>query len=153
MKLVKDDKREQQRIEKLIDKLASRPHVAVGVLQDEKVDDRFSLVDLAMVHEYGSKNGHIPQRSFIRSTCDAQRNEHLRLIDVLHDKVIQGKLALYQALGQLGEVVTKDMVQTINRGIRPVLKPSTTKRKKSSKPLIDTGRLKGSITHEVRGAS
>jgi len=43
------------------------------------------------------------------------------------------------------------MVQTINRGIEPNLNAKTIKRKKSSKPLIDTGRLKGSITHEVRG--
>jgi phage gpG-like protein len=153
MKYLKDDKRVQQRLEKLIAKMSSRPHVAVGILQDEKVDDRFSMIDLAIVHEYGSKNGHIPQRSFIRSTCDAQRNEHFRLIDVLQSKIIQGKLALYQALGQLGEVVTKDIVQTINSGIAPDFKSATIKRKKSSKPLIDTGRLKGSITHEVRGAS
>ena len=59
---------------------------------------------------------------------------------------------MHQALTLLGEVVSKDIIATINRGIRPGLKKSTIKRKKSSKPLIDTGRLKGAITHQVRGA-
>jgi hypothetical protein len=43
------------------------------------------------------------------------------------------------------------MVQTINAGIEPGLNERTIERKGSSKPLIDTGRLKGSITHEIRG--
>ncbi|AIY89894.1 phage virion morphogenesis protein [Geoglobus acetivorans] len=33
----------------------------------------------------------------------------------------------------------------------PPLKPETIRRKKSSKPLIDTGRLRDSITHKVEG--
>jgi len=153
MKYLKDDKREQRRLEKLLRKMASAPHVAVGILQDEPILDGFSMVDLATVHEYGSKDGRIPQRSFIRSTCDAKRVDHLRLAGLLQNKIIDGKLSIKQALTQLGEVVSKDMVQTINHGINPELNRSTIKRKKSSKPLIDTGRLKGSITHEVRGVS
>ncbi len=152
MKYLKDDKREQERIEKLLQKMAKAPYVAVGILQDEAVADRFSMVDLAMVHEFGSKDGHIPQRSFIRSTCDSKRNEHIKLSDILQSKILEGKLDIRQALGQLGEVVEKDMVQTINQGLSTSLQPATIKRKGSSKPLIDTGRLKGSIKHEIRGA-
>ena len=153
MRYVKDDKREQKRIEKLLRKMSKAPHVAVGILQDEAVDNNFSMVDLALVHEFGSKDGRIPQRSFIRSTCDAKRNEHIKLADILQSKIIDGSLSIRQALGQLGEVAEKDMVQAINNGLKPQLKPATIRRKKSSKPLIDTGRLKGSIKHEIRGAS
>lgn len=151
MKYVKDDKREQRRLEKLLKKTQKQNHVAVGILQDEP-HDKFSMVDLAMVHEYGSRNGRIPARSFIRSTCDAKRDEHLKLIRTLQMKTLFGGLSAKQALTQLGEVVSKDMVQTINNGIEPELTKETMRRKESSKPLIDTGRLKGFITHEVRGA-
>ena len=137
---------------KALAKLKQRPHVAIGILQDQKIDEKFSIVDLALVHEYGSKNGHIPQRSFIRSTCDAKQKKHFQLIKTLQGKIIDGVLSIKQALSTLGEVVAKDMVETINHGISPVLKPATVKRKGSSKALIDTGRLKGSITHDVRGA-
>jgi len=151
MKYIKDDKRKQRRLEKLLRETQRQSHVAVGILQDEPHDEHFSMVDLAMVHEYGSRDGRIPARSFIRSTCDAKRKEHLELIRTLQEKILLGRLTTKQALTQLGEVVAKDMVQTINEGIEPALLEETIRRKKSSKPLIDTGRLKGSITHEVRG--
>ncbi len=152
MKYVKDDKREQKRLEKILHKMAKAPHVAVGILQDNPVGDGFSMLDLATVHEFGSKDGRTPQRSFIRSTCDAKQKEHLKLIAKLQGRLLAGKIAMKQALGIVGSAVTSDIVQTINTGIKPELKLATIKRKKSSKPLIDTGRLKGTITHEVRGA-
>lgn len=150
MKYLKDDKREQKRLEKALRGLVKNPHVAVGVLQDSKLGNHFTLVDLATVHEFGSKDGRIPARSFIRSTCDAMRSAHLKLMATLQEKILKGKLLLPQALATLGEVIAKDMVSTINQGIEPALAESTIKRKKSTKPLIDTGRLKGAVTHEIR---
>ena len=154
MKYIKDDKHEQKRIEKLLKKMAKAPHVAVGILQDKPVSDCFSMLDLATVHEFGSKDGRIPQRSFIRTTCDAGQQKYVKLMAKLQGMYIDGKIALKQVLSMLGCIVEKDIVQTINRGLEPALKPATIKRrrKKSSKPLIDTGRLKGSVTHDVRGA-
>ncbi len=166
MKYLKDDKREQKRLEKTLRKMLKSPHVAVGILQDESHDGNFSMVDLAMVHEYGSRDGRIPQRSFIRTTCDAKRQKHLKIIQKLQSKVLSGSITTNQALMQLGEVVSKDMVQAINKGIKPDLAESTKKAKIRSlkkqkkklsgigfKPLIETGDLKGHITHEVRGGS
>lgn len=165
MKFLKDDKREQRRLEKLLRKTERHNHVAVGILQDED-HDGFSMIDLAMVHEYGSDNGHIPERSFIRSTCDAKRKEHLGLIQKFQWQILLGRMTAKEALTQLGEVVSKDMVQTINNGIEPGLADSTLQAKKGSlekqnkklrgdgfTPLIETGRLKGSITHEIRGGA
>lgn len=154
MKYVKDDQREQKRLEKVLKKLTKGPHVAVGIMQDSPVSEKFTMLDLATVHEFGSKDGRIPQRSFMRSTCDEKKAKHAGLITKIQGKVIDGVLSIKQALSQIGEVVSKDMVQTINRGLEPELKLATIKRKKgSSKPLIDTGRLKGSITYQVRGDS
>lgn len=153
MKYLKDDQRAQKRLEKILKKIAKSQSVAIGILQDKPVSKNFTMLDLATVHEFGSKDGRIPQRSFIRSTCDEKKTKHGNLITKLQSLVIDGTLSLKKALSQLGEVVSKDMVQTINRGIEPELKPATIKYKKSSKPLIDTGRLKGSITYEVRGDS
>jgi len=153
MRHLKDNKNLQHRLEKAVKAGNKSMHVAVGILQDEKREEGFSMVDLAMVHEYGSKDGHVPERSFIRSTCDRKRKDHIRLLRQLQDKVMLGRLSKKQALIQFGEVVKSDMVQNINNGIGPALKPETIKRKKSSKPLIDTGRLKGSIAHEIRGGA
>ncbi|MCA9508968.1 MAG: hypothetical protein KC505_11155 [Myxococcales bacterium] len=153
MRYVKDNKREQRRILKCLDKLRKNPYVAVGVLQDKPHDEHFSMVDLAAVHEFGTKDGKIPQRSFIRSTCDAKQKKYISFLRKLQSQLFKGTITVKQALEQLGERISKDMVQSINRGIKPELKVQTIKRKKSSKPLIDSGVLKGNITHEVRGAS
>jgi hypothetical protein len=163
MKFVKDEQRGQKRIEKALKEVQKHKHVAVGILQDEQRDDGFSMIELAMVHEFGSNDGHIPQRSYIRSTCDAKRKEHIALIGKLHGKIIDGKLNARQALDQLGEVVSKDMVQTINNRITPDIADSTKaakirslkKQKKKLSgvgftPLVESGQLKGAITHEVR---
>lgn len=152
MKFVKDDKRKQVELEKRLRKMQTLPHVAVGILQDTPVSDEFSMVDLALVHEYGSSNGHIPARSFFSSTLDANKAKYTKLMAKLQDTYVAGKSSMHQALTRLGSVVAGDIVTTINRGIKPRLKQKTINRKKSSKPLIATGRLKGSITHEVRGA-
>ncbi len=164
MKYVKEDKREQRRLEALLKKMQKHSHVAVGILQDENHDEHISMVDLAMVHEFGSSDGRIPQRSFIRSTCDAKRKEHLKIMQKLQSKIVKGTITTHQALTQLGEVISKDMVQAINNGIKPDLADSTEKAKLRSlkkqkkelsgigfKPLIESGDLKGHITHEVRG--
>ena len=152
MKYIKEDKQAQKCLKKILHEAAQNACVAVGILQDEPHTKNFSMVDLALVHEYGSKNGHIPARSFIRSTCDANQKRHFECIKKLENKYFSGHITLKQALFQLGAIVATDMRQAINLGkISPKLKPATIKRKKSSKPLIDTGRLKGSITHEVRG--
>lgn len=59
------------------------------------------------------------------------------------------KLTLRQA-GALVEGVAKLNIQR-GRPEWPPLKPETVKRKKSSKPLIDTGTLLNSITHKIEG--
>ncbi len=153
MKNIKDDKREQIKLEKRLRKMQKSPHVAVGILQDKPVSKELTMVDLATVHEYGSKDGRIPKRSFMRKTFDTRRKRYIQFIAKLQNRYINGKLTMHQALTQLGEIVSKDIVATINRGIKPKLKPATIKRKKSSKPLINHGVLKGEITHQVRGAS
>ena len=153
MKFINDDKREQRKLEAILRRTKKHEHVAVGILQDEPHDEQFSMLDLAMVHEYGSPKQNIPARSFIRATCDAKRKEHVELIRKFQHKILRGHITARQALTQIGEVVAKDMVAAINEGIEPSLELATIKRKGSSKPLIDTGRLKGAITHGIRGGA
>lgn len=151
MKHVKDDKRAQNRLLKALHKAKKLNHVAVGIVEDKAHDDKFSMAELAAVHEYGSKDSHIPERSFIRSTVDKNQKRYQKLLSMLGGKILEQKLSAKQAMTQLGEVVSADMKETINAGIDPALNPATIKRKGSSKALIHTGRLKGNISHEVRG--
>ncbi len=85
-------------------------------------------------------------------------------MEKLQKAIVVGSIAIKQALATFGSVVEKDMAQTITRGIKPDIADSTRQAKLRSlkkqrrkpsgvgfTPLIETGRLKGAITHDVRG--
>ena len=56
---------------------AKESHVLVGVFASagDTEGGEFSLAELAAVHEFGSPENGIPERSFIRSTMTAAREE------------------------------------------------------------------------------
>ncbi len=132
-------------------KQSRKPTVDVGVLAEEDSrDDAFGNVQLGTVHEFGSGNGHIPERSWLRATIEENRERYRALERKLAAAVLRGKLAPETALGRLGAKIVGDIQTRIAAGIDPELEESTKERKGSDKPLIDTGQLRQSITWEVR---
>ncbi len=111
--------------------------------------DGLTNVALATIHEFGVPESKIPERSFIRATIDANQAKYFRFIQKLSGKVILGEMSEERALNLLGLLVVSDIQARIEAGIEPDLKPATIARKGSSTPLIDSGILKNSITHEV----
>lgn len=120
-----------------------------------------TLVEVASVHEFGSQDGSIPERSFLRSTADRKGETYIKAaaqaigqaLDQISIRGI-GPVAdtFAAALDPIGLRVVRD-VQTTIRDQGPGWKPLaavTIKRKGSSKALIDTGRLRQSIRHTVR---
>ena len=125
--------------------------VTIGIHEEQgdSPHGELTVAQIAVVHEYGCPEHNIPQRSFIRDTHDLNLQGNLKLVQQLEKRVLASELTQHQALTHLGEVASKQMVSRINQGIGPALKPATIKHKGSSKPLIDTGQLKGSITFQV----
>lgn len=97
----------------------------------------------------------IPERSFIRSTIDENRDEYRKEIKRLAALVLDGKLTEEKALAIFGLRVEGDIQARIQGGIAPPLKAATIKRKtvagkKGTTPLIGSGQLVASITSEVQ---
>lgn len=110
------------------------------------------LAVIAAIHEFGL--GDMPQRSFLRSAYD----ENLPMIDKMIQRVANGSvfgLGTNAALNKLGNVVQGMVQRKIVDGPFVPNSPATIKRKKSSKPLIDTGHLRQSIRYviERKGAN
>lgn len=104
------------------------------------------LAVIAAIHEFGL--GDMPQRSFLRSAYD----ENLPVIDKMIQHVANGAvfgLGTNAALNQLGNVVQGMVQRKIVDGPFTPNSPATIKRKKSSKPLIDTGHLRQSIRYVI----
>jgi hypothetical protein len=128
------------------------PNVTVGIQGAEASEDRGfgeTNATLAAIHEFGSRDGSIPQRSFLRGTADRERAKINRLLT----KAVKNAAAnggIKRELGVVGSAVVAEVVRTIDQSIDLVaLKAATIARKGSTTPLIDDGILKGAITHVV----
>lgn len=111
-----------------------------------------TLVQVAARHELGLDLPRVPQRSFIRDTFDENKNRYMSLAAKDAVRAMLGEIRDSDLLERVGLRMKADIQRRIARGIPPPNAPRTIARKGSSKPLIDTGQLRRSITFEVRRA-
>jgi hypothetical protein len=71
------------------------------------------------------------------------------MIKRLYGIVLDGKSNAILSLKRLGQFGVDGVRQRITDIQSPPLKEKTIKRKKSSKPLIDSGQLRGSINYDI----
>lgn len=104
------------------------------------------------VHEYGTEDRHIPERRPIRLSMENNADKYARRFQQGLDKVLKDEMSVDTALKSIGEEAAGDVKITIMNGLTPSLTDSTVRarKKKSDKPLYDTGELVNSITYEVR---
>lgn len=128
--------------------------VRVGILADTPKRTRtgqkggkLSLVEVAFLHEFGAPAARIPQRSFIRATVDKHAAEIRELQTSLAVRVLKGTMSVEQAAELLGAKLAAWCQNAISDGIPPGLKRP--RPQGGTKPLVDTGQLKSSITWQV----
>lgn len=154
------------RIKKELDDI-DNAYVNVGVLSDAGQYAQFSslkksqgkfvkgrthtstanLADVATFNEFGTSD--IPARPFMGQTFENNRDIVGASIAVMKDQIFLGETSVTRALNKLGTWY-KGLIQKIfKEGEFQENAPATIRIKKSSKPLIDTGRLRQSIDYEV----
>jgi phage gpG-like protein len=127
-----------------------------GKDRERSKGDPLTNPELAAVHEFGAdfeQGGRrvvIPARSFLRATVDEKGDAIGQVIDRAVDDVAELRKRAATAMSDIGLEIQGMIQQRIADGIGPPLQPATIKRKKSSKPLIDTGQLRQSITFVVK---
>ena len=126
-------------------------YVAVGYPKEKPkiIEASFFVASLAAVHEFGSIKRKIPSRPFMRKTFKRELKNILKLRQVLYEKVLDGKLRVSVALSRLGAWYVGQIKNSFTSESFQALKKKTIARKGSSKPLIDTGRLRNSATYKV----
>lgn len=139
-------------------KAAGKRHVVVGIRSEKggatAPGDSLNLAGIAAVNEFGSEDGHVPERSFLRSTFDAGKDRYAGVIDQALGRVADGTSDIEKELGLLGLGVAADVQRTITSDLPPPNAASTIRRKRGSTgTLRDSGRLHASIDSEVRGGS
>lgn len=134
--------------------MAGEVGVDVGILQKDGSanydEGDATLAQVATYNEFGSKDGkHPPERSFLRSTADTNRTKYADRIQKSVEAAVDGKLHIERGLGLVGEMAKNDVVRTIDTLKDPPNAASTVARKGANNPLVDTGRLKRSISYQV----
>jgi hypothetical protein len=144
--------------------------VKVGVLDASgEHSGGISMAELAAVHEFGSRvveqdlvagregtkqpnntTARIPARSFIRATFVKNKDELNKMVAKLAAGIVNDKIGVDKALDLLGLWGAKAIKRYITgTRIPPPLAVATIKRKGSSRPLVDSGQLVGSISWQV----
>lgn len=101
----------------------------------------------AMWNEYGTSRG-IPARPFLRNSQYEHESEWNNQVGRDMVNVFRGSISGQSVGTKLGNKMAKDIKATIDSGNFASLALSTIRRKGSSRPLIDTGDMRGSITHK-----
>lgn len=151
--------------------------VKVGIVgnaaQEKGEGEEYTVAEYGAVNEFGTEDGHVPERSFIRSTFDENVEQYVDLCRDLIGQVVDRRVSLKTALGLLGARAAADVKRKITSNVPPPNAPSTVMQKlgargrktartlgqalgqvgraASVKTLIDTGRLLNAIGWAVAG--
>lgn len=122
--------------------------VKVGIVEGHNISESgANIAEYADYNEEGTKD--IPSRPFIRSWVDGNREWIYRVAVSAFNSVVSGRRTAEDAMKLIGEFAQSGIKKNISDGGFEPNKPSTVKRKGSSKPLIDNGTMRNAIRYEV----
>lgn len=125
--------------------------VEVGVFSGYRAPgSKLTLSEIAAVNEYGSADGRVPSRPFLRLTMNRVTPALQRLTASLVGKVIDGRETKEAMLNEIGSHLKQEVQRTIDMRVPPPNAPSTIAKKGSDHPLIDTGRLRSAISWRIK---
>ena len=133
--------------DKLIAKLKGKQiKVKVGVVDNAKHPKGITMTQLAQIMHFGTRDGKIPARPFVTDAIKRREAELTKLLAKLCKGIVEGKLGPSQAAGLLGLWAQNAIRRDIVNGKLYVKNAiATLAKKKSRKPLIDSGIFLGSI--------
>ncbi len=108
-----------------------------------------TVAKLGVLHEFGSPANGIPTRPFMAQTAQKHRRNTVELLKRNAKAVLNGQQSPKQGLGRIGVVYEGYIKDTIRNGDFAPNAPSTVLMKGSSRPLIDTGLMRASVTSVV----
>lgn len=110
-------------------------------------DESLTVIEVAVWNEFGTED--VPARSFIRAWFDENYDKIRDVLRNLLYTVTLGHRTKEQALELAGLWCVGSIQQRIADGIAPENAASTIKAKGSSTPLINSGQMRSSVTHQV----
>ena len=130
-----------------IDELQDK-EVFVGFQAGKVADDRgVDMAQIAMWNELGTSTA--PSRPFLRKSVD-ENADPINAMCAQQLKSITAGGTAEQSLKQIGVFGVGLVQEKIESGSYEPNAPSTIRKKKSDKPLIDTGKMRQSVKYVIR---
>ena len=123
--------------------LNENKRLEMGFFENAKYQNGEYVANVAKWQEYGTIR--IPARPFFRPAIDKNGNKWLNIFK--SQVASNGSIDL--SLNKVGELSRGDLIKQIMQTNTPPNAESTIKIKGSSKPLIDTGFLRASVSFKV----
>ena len=126
--------------------------VKAGILAkdgSQNHSEGITVFQIGMIHEFGVPEKNIPRRSFIRVPIENNIKEITKLIENNHRLVSENVMSAKIALDRIGIKAQNTIKESFRNNDWKANSRATVKRKGSSRPLIDTGQLIGSISYIV----
>jgi len=140
-------------LDKMIKGLKSPWFVDIGILgaKGSTEQDGITLAGIGAVQEFGSIDGRVPERSFIRMPLETgQKQIEEQVSPTMQKDMAEGNIKhIFQNIGIAGEARIQEAFETGGFGEWAPNAPSTIEKKGSDSPLIDTGNLRKSVTSKV----
>lgn len=128
-----------------------QPTMRVGVFGDKALEGHeggLSNGELAAVHEFGTEDGRVPERAWMRGYVDENNARVSRMLARVAEQVTAGKLTPEQGLNLVGLQIVGEIKRRLPH-LSPPLEEETVRRKGSSATLIDKGQFRSAIAHSV----
>lgn len=110
-------------------------------------DDGTDICDIAAWNELGTE--HIPSRPFLRMSVDENEGKINQFLQEEARSLAHGKTA-EELLNEIGNFQKSLVQEKITEGSFAPNAESTIRRKGSSRPLIDTGRMRQSVNYVIK---
>lgn len=136
-----------RRFQKMLKEMAEM-EVRVGFQRGKATEDNGTDVcDIAAWNELGTVN--MPSRPFLRKSVDENESKIKNFLQSKKKDLVRG-VSAEKVLKEIG-IFQKDLIQEkITEGDFAPNAESTIKKKGSSKPLIDTGRMRQSVNFVIQ---
>lgn len=138
-----------KKLQKKLEEL-KKLQVRIGFQRGENTEeDQTDLVDIAVWNELGTSNG-IPSRPFMRGSVDNNADVITAFLKSKFREFLTTDMTAEELLRQIGAFQTGLVQKEIVDGKFVPNAPSTIRKKKSDKPLIDTGHMRQSVHYVIK---
>lgn len=127
--------------------------VFVGIHEGETHDGELTAAQVGAVHEFGSKDGRIPQRRWLRAGVEHYSKQIGDKYSQLYKSSMRPSTNMrigLNRIGLFGVAKVQNYIRNVGQSVWEDISEETKKRKGSTKILIDVGQLIGSVTHTLR---